>query len=116
MVLVQLAVALTALFICQIGATEELVPSIFFARDAELVRRTDDLVSAVCNEMETSELRWNGRFISASITMIPGRTPISPTKSLPTFLTTQATKRTERRRFCVEITSCAIAGNESMNI
>jgi hypothetical protein len=55
-------VALTALFICETGAAEDLVPSVFFAKDAALVHRTDALVSAVCEEMETSELRWNGRF------------------------------------------------------
>jgi hypothetical protein len=61
-VLIRLAVALTALLTCQIAAAEELVPTIFFAKDAELVHRTDALVSAVCEEMETAELRWNGYF------------------------------------------------------
>jgi hypothetical protein len=53
---------LTALFLCQSSAAEDLVPSVVFAKDAELVHRTDHLISAVCEEMETSELRWNDRF------------------------------------------------------
>lgn len=62
MALIRLALVLTAFLTCQIGAAEDLVPNVYFKKDRELVNRTDQLVSAVCKEMETSELRWNGDF------------------------------------------------------